>query len=260
MIAIASDWPGLPANVRALTSLRGGGVSRPPYDDGIGGGGLNLGLHVGDRAEDVLQNRSLLQSLLPAGPCWLTQVHGVQVIDAAAHKDFPDKSSSASQPEADAAISSKAGCVCVIQTADCLPVLLSDSRGHVVGAAHAGWRGLSAGVIENTIAAMRRRGAQDIMAWLGPAIGPEQFEVGEDVRNAFIAKNPGMSSAFKPRPQQHGKYLADIYALARMVMAENGIAHIAGGGFCTVTETGRFYSYRRDGVTGRMASLIWIAE
>ncbi|WP_019141113.1 peptidoglycan editing factor PgeF [Noviherbaspirillum massiliense] len=249
MDIIVPDWPCAPANIGALSTLRSGGFSLPPYDDGLGDGGLNLGTHVGDRPEHVHQNRALLRSVLPAEPAWLSQVHGTTVLDAAGVKDAP---------EADASVSTQRGVVCVIQTADCLPVLLCDSTGTTVGAAHAGWRGLANGVLENTIGMMRRAGAGQIFAWLGPAIGPDQFEVGEDVLDCFRKQDPAFRGAFKPIPAQPGKFLADLYLLARMRLNSAGVAKVHGGGFCTVTDARRFYSYRREKTTGRMASLIWI--
>jgi polyphenol oxidase len=248
IVPLIPDWRDLPANVGALSTTRRGGVSTAPYDDGRGGGGLNLGVHVGDDPEHVRQNRALLGALLPAEPAWLTQVHGTDVLDVDA--SVPDA-------RADACIATRPGAVCVIQTADCLPVLFCDVEGHVVGAAHAGWRGLAHGVLQNTVARMRDAGATDILAWLGPAIGPQRFEVGTDVRDAFIARDHGMAAAFLPIAAQPGKYLADIYLLARKTLACIGVTRVAGGGLCTVTDAERFYSYRRDGTTGRMASLIW---
>jgi YfiH family protein len=246
---IVPDWTDAPANVGALSTTRRGGASRGPYGDGAGGAGLNLGTHVGDRPEDVMRNRALLRSLLPAEPAWLSQVHGTAVLDAAGVSGVP---------EADASIATQPGAVCAIQTADCLPVLFCDRQGRVVGAAHAGWRGLAGGVLENTLAAMRGAGAEDILAWLGPAIGPDRFEVGEDVLAAFTARDRDASTAFKPISGRPGKYLADIYRLARAILRKAGVAGISGGGLCTVTDEGRFYSYRRDKTTGRMASLIWL--
>jgi hypothetical protein len=243
------DWPGLPANVGALSTLRGGGISRAPYDDGAGGGGLNLGTHVGDDPAAVAQNRARLRAMLPAEPAWLTQVHGTVVLDAAAVHGAP---------QADASIASRPGVVCAIMTADCLPVLFCDAQGRVAGVAHAGWRGLAAGVLENTIAAMRAAGAGEILAWLGPAIGPASFEVGEEVRQAFVAADPKADAAFVANLKAPGKHFADIYHLARLALRRQGVAQIAGGGFCTVIERERFYSYRRDSITGRMASLIWL--
>lgn len=237
-----------PANVGALTTLRAGGLSPAPYDDGRGGPGLNLGTHVDDDPALVAGNRALLRRLLPREPAWLAQVHGTAVVDAAAPP--PDA-------QADGAVSSTPGAVCVMMTADCLPVLLCDRAGTVVGAAHAGWRGLAAGVLENTVAAMRARGAGDIMAWLGPAIGPERFEVGAEVREAFMAHDAAAGAAFRPYEGRPGKFLADIYLLARQRLGTAGVGEISGGGLCTVGDT-RFYSYRRDKATGRMASLVWI--
>lgn len=247
MELLIPDWPA-PAHIGALTTLRAGGYSPAPYDDGQGGGGLNLGTHVEDDPLLVARNRALLRRLLPQEPAWLTQVHGVTVLDAAALP--PDA-------QADACISSSAGAVCVMMTADCLPVLFCDRAGSVVGAAHAGWRGLAAGVLENTVAAMRARGAGAIMAWLGPAIGPDHFEVGADVRDAFVQQQAEAQAAFRDYPGRPGKYLADIYQLARLRLAAVGVNDISGGGLCTVADT-RFYSYRRDRTTGRMGSLIWI--
>jgi YfiH family protein len=249
MDLIRPDWSGAPAAVGALSTVRGGGVSRVPYDDGAGGGGLNLGLHVEDCAADVLENRARLAALLPAEPAWLTQVHGTSVVDAALAEGVP---------VADASYTTRPGVVCAILTADCLPVLFCDTAGRVVGAAHAGWRGLAGGVLENTVAAMRAAGASELMAWLGPAIGPRQFEVGEEVRQAFAGLGQDALSAFQPVGTRPGKYLADIYALARIRLRAQGVLQVAGGGRCTVSEAGLFYSYRRDRVTGRMASLVWI--
>ncbi len=250
MDPIIPDWGNeAPLHVGACSTTRMGGASHAPYDDGAGGGGLNLGLHVGDRLEDVLHNRKLLRSLLPAEPAWLSQIHGTDVVDA---------SCVAGTPDADAAIASRPGVVCAIMTADCLPVLFCDMAGGVVGAAHAGWRGLAGGVLENTVAAMRSAGAGEILAWLGPAIGPRSFEVGEDVLRAFVERDAGAQAAFTPIAGRGGKYLADIYLLARRVLGRAGITRISGGGLCTVSDQRRFYSYRRDQKTGRMASLIWI--
>jgi YfiH family protein len=248
MELLIPDWEDLPANVGAFTTLRRGGVSPAPYGDGCGSGGLNLGDHVGDAREHVAHNRSLLNRLLPSAPVWLAQVHGTRVVEASAMTGVP---------EADAAISAERGAVCAIMTADCLPVLLCDTAGTVVGAVHAGWRGLAEGVIENTVDAMRQAGASEITAWLGPAIGPQAFEVGSEVREAFISRQPEAASAFLSTAAQ-GKYLADIYALARLRLQAVNIDKVYGGGFCTFTDSSRFYSYRRDKATGRMATLIWL--
>ncbi len=235
--------------IAALATTRAGGSSPAPYDDGRGGGGLNLGMHVGDALDNVLRNRAQLRLHLPAEPAWLTQVHGTTVLDAAQVHDAP---------AADASFTTQRGVVCAIMTADCLPVLFADAAGRVVGAAHAGWRGLAGGILENTVAAMRAAGAENLHAWLGPAIGPAQFEVGADVLQAFAAKDAAMSIAFKPIAGRPGKYLADIYQLARQTLGNVGVVAVTGGDFCTVSEPQRFYSYRRDGVTGRMATLIWL--
>lgn len=251
---IVPEWPDLPAGVGALATTRHGGVSTGPYDDGCGGGGLNLGLHCGDGAEAVRENRARLQALLPGRPAWIAQVHGVGVVDAA--------TVGPGQPvrEGDASIATEPGVVCAILTADCLPVLFADQAGKVVGAAHAGWRGLAGGVLGATVAAMREAGAGEISAWMGPAIGPTAFEVGADVLDSFAAALPdgNVGPAFAPYPGRPGKYLADMRALARMMLARAGVDSVYGGRHCTASEPERFYSYRRDGVTGRQASLIWL--
>ena len=243
------EWPGLPASVSVLSTTRQGGVSEAPYDDGAGGGGLNLGTHVGDTEHAVSHNRALLRQQLPSEPVWLTQVHGTRVINA---DSLPPST------EADASIATRAGVVCAIMTADCTPVLLTDSRGRVVGAAHAGWRGLASGVLETTVNAMRDCGAEEILAWLGPGIGPQAFEVGEDVLNAF-AHLRADASVFRAIPGRPGKFLADLPALAKRALAEVGVTQVAGGEHCTVTDPKRFYSFRRDRTTGRMASMIWLS-
>ncbi len=238
---IYPDWPA-PSQVQALSTLRAGGVSVGVYQ------GLNLGGHVGDSLVDVAQNRALLREDLPSEPHWLQQVHGTAVAYADNVHELV---------EADAAIATKPNAVCAVMTADCLPVLFCAQDGSVVGAAHAGWRGLLAGVLEETVAAMAHPSAE-IMAWLGPAIGPQAFEVGGEVRAAFVADMPAAASAF--RGAGSNKWLADIYALARLRLRQMGVTQIYGGNFCTYSDAERFYSYRRDGVTGRMASLIWIAS
>ncbi|MYM26112.1 peptidoglycan editing factor PgeF [Duganella sp. FT135W] len=249
MSGLIPHWPGLPDNVGVLSTTRLGGVSPAPYGDGAGGAGLNLGNHVGDQPENVAQNRVILCAGLPSEPVWLSQVHGTAVVNVATVAPQP-------APEADASLSTTPGKVCLIMTADCLPVLFCDAEGKTVAAAHAGWRGLAAGVLQNTIQAMRDAGAGELAAWMGPAIGPDQFEVGEDVRLAF--QQQGAPDAFKPIEGKPGKYLADIYALARYVLQKAGVQQVHGGEYCTVSDPGQFYSYRRDGVTGRQASLIWI--
>lgn len=237
------SWPDAPDIVGALSTLRTGGVSVAPYDS------LNLALHVGDDPAAVRQNRFLLRKLLPAEPAWLTQVHGNQVLDADSVHDAP---------AADASFTNQPGVVCAIMSADCMAVLLRDRRGNVVGAAHAGWRGLAGGVLENTVSAMRRAGADDVLAWLGPAIGPQQFEVGEEVRSAFTHLGVQAELAFKPLAAKPGKYLADLAQLARLALDNVGVTEVSGGSECTVSDPQRFYSFRRNQVTGRMASLIWI--
>ncbi len=238
MISSFPDWPA-PANVRALVTTRSGGVSVAPWDS------FNLGDHVGDDPAAVAENRRRLREHLPGEPVWLKQVHGATCIDA---------QSAPTTNEADAACTRSAGVVCAVLTADCLPVLLCDTAGSVVAAAHAGWRGLAAGIIESTVRSMHVPGEQ-FMAWLGPAIGPENFEVGDEVREAFVAHDPLAATAFARRT--NGRWLCDIYQLARQRLAALGVCRIASADFCTVRDAERFYSYRRDGVTGRMASLIW---
>jgi len=244
---IVPHWSVPVPGIGALSTTRCGGVSAAPYDDGAGGAGLNLGLHVGDDPARVAENRARLQVALPAPPVWLSQVHGAAVVDAAAVTGVP---------EADASFTVQPGVVCAVQTADCLPVLFCDRAGGVVAAAHAGWRGLAHGVLQNTVERMRQAGAGEILAWLGPAIGPERFEIGPEVRAAFVQGNADADAAFAPRA--NGKYVADIYQLARLALAACGVRLVSGGDFCTVSDARRFYSYRRDGRTGRMASLIWI--
>lgn len=255
---IVPDWLDAPAGVGALATTRRGGVSTEPYDDGHGGGGLNLGMHCGDNPEAVRQNRERLQALLPGVPRWTSQVHGIAVADAATVEP------GGPVQVADAAVTDVRGVVCAVMTADCLPVLFADVAGKVVGAAHAGWRGLAGGVLAATIAAMRARGAGEITAWLGPAIGPQQFEVGADVLDSFVAgacdaaEAERVRAAFVPYVGREGKYLADMYAIARLFLARDGVTRVSGGTHCTFTERSTFYSYRRDKVTGRQASLIWL--
>lgn len=237
---IVPDWPA-PRQVRALVTTRRGGVSVAPYDS------LNLGLHVGDCAQSVAENRRRLRGLLPAEPVWLDQVHGRTVVDV-------DHALGVHQ--ADAAVARRSGVVCAVMTADCLPVLFCDDAGSVVGAAHAGWRGLAAGVLEATVAGMAVP-SSCVLAWLGPAIGPAAFEVGDDVRDTFIADDPGAAEAFVGLAQP-GKWLADIYALARRRLLRAGVVRVYGGGACTVGEPDRYYSFRRDQRTGRFASMVWL--
>lgn len=250
MALIIPHWADLSEKVGAAMTVRGGGVSAAPFDDGVGGGGLNLGDHVNDAPEAVRANRALIGRVVPSAPVWLTQVHGTRVVDAA--------NVAPGVCEADASVTDQRGVVCAIMTADCLPVLFSDAAGTVVGAAHAGWRGLAAGVLENTVSAMQALGAGEITAWLGPAIGAQQFEVGQEVFDTFVAHDSAAKAAFVAVPGQPGKFLADIYLLARLRLSAVDVQHISGGGRCTVTEKAQFYSYRRDKTTGRMAALIWL--
>lgn len=233
------DWPA-PPNVRALVTTRKGGVSTGPYAS------LNLGDHVDDAPAAVAQNRALLRRHLPAEPLWLKQVHGRGVAAA---------DSATGIPGADAAVARQPRKICAVLTADCLPVLFCDDKGAVVAAAHAGWRGLAGGVLEAAIDAMGVP-PQRLLAWLGPAIGPQAFEVGGEVRDIFTAFDPAAALAFQPRG--NGKWLADIFLLARQRLQKAGLTQIHGGGLCTVSDPEHFFSYRRDGVTGRMASLVWL--
>jgi YfiH family protein len=236
---LVPDWPA-PATVHAAQTTRVGGVSKPPYDS------LNLGAHTGDAPEDVAENRRRLHEhlRLPAEPAWLAQVHGTDVVAAAA-----------GPATADGSWTDQPGVVCTVMAADCLPVLLCDQAGETVAAAHAGWRGLAGGVLERAVAAMQRPPSR-LLAWLGPAIGPDVFEVGEEVRAQFLQADPQANQCFRRSPQ--GRWLADLYALARRRLARAGVEAVYGGGFCTVRQRDLFYSYRRDGRTGRMASLIWL--
>ncbi|MBU3694248.1 MAG: peptidoglycan editing factor PgeF [Rhodocyclaceae bacterium] len=256
---LTPEWPA-PANVRALCTTRIGGASGGPW------AGLNLAAHVGDDPAAVAANRALLRAYLPAEPVWLAQVHGVCVIDPASQEPR------ATPPEADAARTCAIDTPCAVLTADCLPVLLCDGGCSAEGAAtraaatevasiHAGWRGLADGVLEATAAAMRTR-PQDWLAWIGPCIGPDAFACDDDVVDAFCAEHPEARSAFRPHPAQPGKWLGDLPAIARQRLVALGVppAAIHGGGLCTVSDASRFYSFRRDGVTGRMATLVWLAS
>jgi len=238
-------WPA-PDNVHAVSTLRSGGVSTGSYQ------GLNLGEHVGDAPDCVNENRRRLQQALqlPSAPVWLSQVHGTTVIDAAR----PGITSE--NPQADAALTGEPGIVCAVLTADCLSLLFCDRQGTHVAAAHAGWRGLADGIIERTFEALGVP-ATELLVWMGPAIGAEVFEVGAEVRERFIRHDPASRQAFVPADQ--GRYLADITLLARQRLQGLGVDAIYGGQWCTYTQPQAFYSYRRDGVTGRMASLIWMS-
>ena len=240
---IAPDWPA-PASLRAIFSLRTGGVSQPPFD------ALNIGAHVGDDPRAVTENRRRLREALelPAEPAWLEQVHGSRVVD------LDRQTSSDSLGPADAAVTRTRGRVCAIQVADCMPVLLAAADGSAVGAAHAGWRGLAAGVLEATVRALNTP-TGDLLAWLGPAIGQAHFEVGAEVRAAFVAADAGAAAAFSAN--ERGRWQCDLYALARRRLAALGVHALYGGTWCTFADRGRFFSYRRDGRCGRMAALIW---
>lgn len=238
----AADWP-CPPNVRTLISTRQGGVSQGCFAS------LNLGTHVGDQAEHVARNRAIVQTHVPVPLAYLQQTHSTIVVSAA------EAAEAAHPVEADASFDRSGHAACAVMTADCLPVLLCDHSGSVVAAAHAGWRGLAGGIVQQTINAMGVP-PLELMAWLGPAIGPEAFEVGEDVRHAFCSGHPEAEAAFTPIGGS--KYLADIYALARRILQREGIGQIYGGNRCTVLERDTFFSYRRDGQTGRMVSAIWL--
>jgi purine-nucleoside/S-methyl-5'-thioadenosine phosphorylase / adenosine deaminase len=239
-----ADWPA-PPGVRALSTLRGtageAGASQLPYAH------FNLGDHVGDDARAVAENRRHLKvaARLPAEPFWLRQVHGTAVMDL----DRLD-----TQGTADAAVARGPGKVCAILTADCLPIVLTTESGDRVAAAHAGWRGLAAGVIEATVRVLGTAGG-DLLAWLGPAIGPRHFEVGAEVREAFLKADPAAAAAFEPNAR--GRFMADLPQLARRRLENLGVSRIYGGGECTFAQAERYYSHRREGITGRQATLIW---
>ena len=237
------DWPA-PPGVMAISTLRGGGASLGPYAS------LNLGDHVGDDPAAVAENKARLHRAagLPSGPQWLSQVHGVSVADL----DLEGP-----REPADAAFTRHPGRVCAILTADCLPLLFAADAGAVVGAAHAGWRGLAAGVIEATFHALGTA-PESTVVWLGPAIGPGHFEVGSEVREVFVQQDAGSSEAFKP--SLRGRFMADLTLLARRRLASLGITRIYGGGECTYASADRYFSYRRDGQCGRQATLIWRSE
>lgn len=239
------DWPA-PTKVRAVSSMRSGGCSEGRFQS------LNLGDHVGDDPSRVAKNRQLFKTraAMLGEPLWLQQVHGIAVAR-------PDLASEHTTTPiiADAAYSSAVQKVCVVMTADCLPLLVCDKAGREVAAIHAGWRGLAAGVVEQTLSHFQAKPA-DIMVWLGPAIGPHAFEVGAEVRTAFIEQHPAAAAAFNVLAS--GKYLADLYLLARIRLASQGVTAIYGGNYCTYQQAEHFFSYRRDGQTGRMASAIWL--
>ena len=242
---LAPDWASTVPSVRVLSTLRRGGCSVGAYAS------LNLAQHVGDDADAVRANRERLASAaeLPDEPLWLEQVHGTDiVIHDGSHAPGP-------APRADASVTFQAGRVCVVMTADCLPVVFTDRAGTRVGVAHGGWRGLAAGVLEATIAALDIDPGE-LLAWMGPAIGPEAFEVGGEVRAAFIERDAAHVAAFAANAA--GRYMADIYALARIALLGAGLRHVSGGGMCTSSDPQNYFSYRRDQVTGRMATLAWI--
>lgn len=247
--ALYPHWPA-PARVRAFTSLRAGaGVSAPPFDSFNLG---NLGTD-GDDPRAVAANRAELVCRfgLPASPHWLDQVHGVEVVR------FVHSTPASPPPAADAAVTAATGVVLAILSADCLPVLFTADDGAEVGAAHAGWRGLAGGVLERTIAAMRTP-PEMLLAWLGPAAGPQRYEVGQEVFDAFTGLDPGARAAFAPT--RRGHWRADLYALARARLAVAGVRRVYGGGLCTIGDASRFFSHRRDRRSGRMASLIWLQD
>jgi YfiH family protein len=244
--SLAVDWLA-PSGVAACMSTRAGGASGGPYAS------LNLGDHVGDAPAAVAENRRRFARALGAEPLWLRQVHGARVVDASAVAP-------GEVPEADAAWTDRPGVACVVLVADCLPVLLATRNGCAVGAAHAGWRGLAAGVVEHTLAAVARAAAcepQDVIAWLGPCIGPQRFEVGSDVLEVFADAPPG---CFVPGPAREGRerWMADLPGLARSRLHRAGVRHISGGHWCTVDGASDFFSFRRDGVTGRLAAAVWL--
>lgn len=237
---IFPSWPA-PANVCAIQTTRKGGFSATPFNS------LNLGAHVQDQAITVIRNRQLLNEFLPTEPVWLNQVHGTHVIDAY---------SSMGIPNADAAFTRQSNVVCVTMTADCLPVLLCDQQGTAVAAIHAGWRSLCDGVIEQAVEKMGVQ-SENLLAWLGPAIGPDAFEVGPEVRQLFIEKDADATRAFKPHAD---KWLGNLYLIAVQRLNKIGVSAIYGGGECTFSSPEQYFSFRRDGMTGRMATMIWLAK
>ncbi len=263
---LAPDWPA-PPGVRAAFTLRAGGVSAPPWDS------LNVGVHVGDAADAVRENRWRLRAALalPAEPLWLDQVHGCEVVDAdavAADAGAGPLEPAAARPRADAVVAARPGVVCAIQVADCLPVLFASLDGQRIGAAHAGWRGLAGGVLEATLAALGRP-AHEFMAWLGPAIGPAHFEVGDEVRAAFCDTLAGRAGPVAPPGRdpaaafvrnERGRWDCDLYELARQRLAAAGVHSVWGGGEDTFGEPARYFSHRRAAPTGRHVALLWRAS
>ncbi len=238
---IKPDWPA-PANVRAFVTTRLGGVSAGEYAS------MNLGLDSGDDAANVARNRLIVRAVLPSPPVWMKQVHGIEVADL-------DRIAPGEAPRADAAVTGEAGRAAAVLTADCMPLFLCDAAGKRVGVAHAGWRGMAAGVIEATVGALQSD-PRGILAWMGPAIGPAAFEVGPEVRAAFVEVDPRAHTAFTP--DGRGKYRADLYRLARQRLERAGVRAVFGGGFCTCREAERFFSYRRVPASGRMGAFIWM--
>jgi YfiH family protein len=236
---IVPDWPA-PGNVKSFITTRSGGVSQGPFAS------FNIGMRAGDDEQAVAANRARLRASIPADPKWLRQVHGNAVVDADTLSEIP---------EADASVARRPGTVCVIQVADCVPVLFADRGGTAIAAAHAGWRGLSSGVLERTVERMALP-PSGLMAYLGPGIGPRAFEVGEDVRNAFLAHDAASAAGFSPH--KPGKWMADLYLLALQRLSALGITSVHGGGYCTYSDPARFFSYRREKTSGRMAALIWL--
>lgn len=237
---ITADWPA-PANIHTASTLRTGGVSQNEFNS------LNLGSHVNDKLPDVLENRQRIKNMLrlPSAPVWLQQTHSNQAVCA---------NQVSTIPVADASYTTQSHIVCTVLTADCLPILLCDLQGTMIAAIHGGWRGLLNGIIENTLDQIPN---VELMAWLGPAIGVQGFEVGDNVRNAFINKSAKFCSAFKKHRSR--KYCADINQIARIILTQAGVLQIYGGQYCTMYDADRFFSYRRDGQTGRMATMIWKA-
>ena len=238
---LVPDWDA-PPRVRAFVTTRAGGVSGGEYAS------MNLGSRGGDDPANVARNRLIVREQLPSMPRWMAQVHGTDVADL-------DTLGDSVVATADAAVASQPGKVAVVLTADCMPLFFTDDAGTRVGVAHAGWRGMAAGVIENTVEAMGIA-PERLMAWMGPAIGPRAFEVGPEVREAFVNADPDADRAF--RSHKPGKHMADLYTLARQRLARAGVSRVSGGGYCTHTDSARFFSYRRAKTTGHMGSFIWI--
>ena len=242
LVPIVPQWPA-PSRVRAASTTRTGGASGEPWAS------LNLADHVADDGEAVRRTRSLLRQALalPEEPRWLVQRHGRRVVAAG---------DGAAGAAADGMVARAAGAVCAVLTADCMPILICDRDATVVAALHAGWRGIAAGIVEAGVHAAGP--AARLMAWLGPAIGPERYEVGPDVRDAILAGDPDTEDAFRPAPSP-GKWHADLERIVRRRLERSGVGSVHGGGRCTAGDPDRFFSHRRDGVTGRMATLIWLA-